>query len=84
MITAELILHTKNFLTKLNTFQSRAHDVNPIKAAANRRFIIGLRGINNYLIIRKICMLIFATDCENDNEENEGISYFYYNIYFMN
>ncbi|KAL5291629.1 SECISBP2L family protein [Megaselia abdita] len=55
---------TEDLLRKLNEFQRRALQKNEIKAKAHKRFVIGFREVKNHLLVKKLKLVIIATDCE--------------------
>uniref|UniRef100_A0A1A9W743 Ribosomal protein eL8/eL30/eS12/Gadd45 domain-containing protein n=1 Tax=Glossina brevipalpis TaxID=37001 RepID=A0A1A9W743_9MUSC len=62
--TTQLIQLTDQLLRELNHFQRRAHAVKKIRAEAHRRFVIGFREVQNFLRIKKIKLVLIATDCD--------------------
>ena len=49
-------------------FQNRAYESNPIKARAQKRFVVGFKETQRQLAINKIKLLIIATDLEKCDE----------------
>lgn len=71
---------TDALIRKLNDFQKRALQKNEIKAKAHRRFIVGFREVKNHLIIKKLKLVIIATDCEKCDIEGKIIFIYFLNI----
>ncbi|XP_022213921.2 selenocysteine insertion sequence-binding protein 2 [Drosophila obscura] len=55
---------TTQLLKDVNRFQKRAYVKNEIKARAHPRFVLGIREALARLRIKKVKLLILATDCE--------------------
>ncbi|XP_014087158.2 selenocysteine insertion sequence-binding protein 2 [Bactrocera oleae] len=61
---------TEQLLRELDRFQKRAVAQNAIKAHAHRRFVVGLREANNFLLVNKVKLIIIAPDCETCDGED--------------
>ncbi|XP_036338332.1 selenocysteine insertion sequence-binding protein 2 isoform X2 [Rhagoletis pomonella] len=55
---------TEELLRELDRFQKRALSQNAIKAHAHRRFVVGIRETQSYLLVNKVKLIIIAPDCE--------------------
>ncbi|MFH4981168.1 hypothetical protein AB6A40_007877 [Gnathostoma spinigerum] len=65
------------FLQKLKCFQDRLHKDNPVKAKANRRFIIGLREVRQRIECGSVKLVFLATDIDTEsNKDLEKIRLF--------
>ncbi|XP_018801644.1 PREDICTED: selenocysteine insertion sequence-binding protein 2 [Bactrocera latifrons] len=61
---------TEQLLRELDRFQKRAVAQNAIKAHAHRRFVVGFREANNFLLVNKVKLIIIAPDCEKCDGED--------------
>lgn len=53
-----------NLLKEIYRFQDRHHKKDPIKAHAKRRFILGIREVKKFLMLKKLKTIIIAPDLE--------------------
>ena len=66
-------------------FQDRQYNKDPVKAKARRRYIVGLREVKKFLVVKKVRLVVIAPDLEN--VEGKGKRKIYYDarrIYFKN
>ncbi|XP_054084402.1 selenocysteine insertion sequence-binding protein 2 [Zeugodacus cucurbitae] len=68
--TPLLIELTEQLIRELDRFQKRAVAQNAIKAHAHRRFVVGFREANNFLLVKKVKLIIIAPDCEKCDGED--------------
>uniref|UniRef100_A0A1B0AKK4 Ribosomal protein eL8/eL30/eS12/Gadd45 domain-containing protein n=1 Tax=Glossina palpalis gambiensis TaxID=67801 RepID=A0A1B0AKK4_9MUSC len=62
--TTQLVQLTDQLLRELNHFQRRAYAIHELKAKAHRRFVVGFREVQSFLRIKKIKLVLIATDCD--------------------
>lgn len=72
---------TEQLLRELDRFQKRAVAQNAIKAHAHRRFVVGLREANNFLLVNKVKLIIIAPDCETCDGEGRNYANIAYNLF---
>lgn len=68
-MTSELEQATRVFLRKITNFQESAFQKNEAKAKIKKRYIVGLHETKKYLVVKKVRLLIIATDlriCSTD------------------
>ena len=75
----------KTLLQDVVRFQDRQYNKDPVKAKARRRYIVGLREVKKFLVVKKVRLVVIAPDLEN--VEGKGKQEIYYDalrIYFKN
>ena len=75
----------KTLLQDVVRFQDRQYNKDPVKAKARRRYIVGLREVKKFLVVKKVRLVVIAPDLEN--VEGKGKRKIYYDsarIYFKN
>ncbi|XP_307904.6 selenocysteine insertion sequence-binding protein 2 [Anopheles gambiae] len=63
-ISDELRELAEDVVVKLFSFQSKAYAKNPIKAVANKRFVVGFNEVLKLLELRKVRLVLIAPDLE--------------------
>ncbi len=63
-LSPELDECVKQLLSDLVRFQDKQHAKDPVKAKARRRYVIGLREVKKFLVVRKVTLLVLAPDLE--------------------
>uniref|UniRef100_A0A182PEG2 Ribosomal protein eL8/eL30/eS12/Gadd45 domain-containing protein n=1 Tax=Anopheles epiroticus TaxID=199890 RepID=A0A182PEG2_9DIPT len=63
-ISDELRELAEDVVVKLFNFQSKAYAKNPIKAVANKRFVVGFNEVLKLLELRKVRLVLIAPDLE--------------------
>lgn len=62
IVTEDLNLLVKSFLSDVVRFQEQSYKRDPIKGNAKRRYIVGLREVRKFIIVKKIKLIIIAPD----------------------
>ena len=55
----------KTLLQDVVRFQDRQYNKDPVKAKARRRYIVGLREVKKFLVVKKVRLVVIAPDLEN-------------------
>jgi len=61
----------KAFVKQIYRFQTKAHFRDAEKAKIHRRYVLGLRETDKYLKLRKLKLIVIATDLEANSEEGK-------------
>uniref|UniRef100_A0A182QDQ5 Ribosomal protein eL8/eL30/eS12/Gadd45 domain-containing protein n=1 Tax=Anopheles farauti TaxID=69004 RepID=A0A182QDQ5_9DIPT len=73
-ISDELRELAEDVLVKLFNFQSKAYAKNPIKAVANKRFVVGFNEVLKLLELRKVRLVLIAPDLEPNETIDQMVS----------
>ncbi|KAL0212914.1 hypothetical protein RCL1_006540 [Eukaryota sp. TZLM3-RCL] len=69
-----LTTKVSSLLTKLNEFQIKKIESNPLKAKLNKRLLLGLKEVKRSLLNSQCQLLVLAVDLENSNSDNNPLS----------
>uniref|UniRef100_A0A182NAA4 Ribosomal protein eL8/eL30/eS12/Gadd45 domain-containing protein n=1 Tax=Anopheles dirus TaxID=7168 RepID=A0A182NAA4_9DIPT len=73
-ISDELRELAEDVVVKLFNFQSKAYAKNPIKAVANKRFVVGFNEVLKLLELRKVRLVLIAPDLEPNETIDQMVS----------
>ncbi|XP_065218239.1 selenocysteine insertion sequence-binding protein 2 [Planococcus citri] len=63
-ITSELNDITEKLISQLVRYQYKKYQIDPLKAAANKRYVLGLRQVKKYTKMNKTKLIIFVPNME--------------------
>ena len=55
----------KTLLQDVVRFQDKQFNKDPVKAKARRRYVVGLREVKKFLVVKKVRLVVIAPDLEN-------------------
>ena len=55
----------KTLLQDVVRFQDKQYNKDPVKAKARRRYVVGLREVKKFLVVKKVRLVVIAPDLEN-------------------
>uniref|UniRef100_A0A182LWY9 Ribosomal protein eL8/eL30/eS12/Gadd45 domain-containing protein n=1 Tax=Anopheles culicifacies TaxID=139723 RepID=A0A182LWY9_9DIPT len=73
-ISDELRELAEDVVVKLFNFQTKAYAKNPIKAVANKRFVVGFNEVLKLLELRKLRLVLIAPDLEPNETIDQMVS----------
>ncbi|XP_049287240.1 selenocysteine insertion sequence-binding protein 2 [Anopheles funestus] len=73
-ISDELRDLAEDVVVKLFNFQTKAYAKNPIKAVANKRFVVGFNEVLKLLELRKVRLVLIAPDLEPNETIDQMVS----------